>query len=116
MSLGNLKLKRITTGSFTKVIESRDEGHILQNLNPTTDVVNKFKIFDPIKGKFLSNIYKSSSFNMEHSNMLNGGEVVRSPKSAWKHIAQCVDASFNLKESTTTGVSWKYENDTDVNQ
>ena len=116
MSLGNLKLKRITTGSLNKVIESSDQAHILQMNDPNlisvigTMVPNKFQIFDPIKENWIGNIFKSSSFTMEHSNMPKGGEVVRSPKSAWKHIAQCADTSFNLKEPTISGVSWTYTN------
>ena len=64
MSLGNLKLKRITTGSFTKVIESSDQVHILQKNDPNllsslgTSVPNKFMIFDPITEEFLGNIFK----------------------------------------------------------
>lgn len=113
MTLGNLKLKRITTGSFTKVIESSDQVHILQKNNPSDIDPFKFLIIDPVTGENLGNIFKSSQFKMEHSNMPNGSEVVRSPKSAWKHIAQCADTSFNLKEATTKGVSWTLTNDTD---
>ena len=109
MSLGNLKLKRITTGSFSKTIEASDQVHILQKNGPNV-LQSKFMIFDPNTELFLGNIFKSSQFDMEHSNIPNGGEVVRSPKSAWKHIAQCADTSFNLKETTISGVSWTHTN------
>lgn len=113
MTLGNLKLKRITTGSFTKVIESSDQVHILQKNNPADIDPFTFMIIDPVTDEKLGNIFKSSQFKMDHSNIPNGAEVVRSPKSAWKHIAQCAETSFNLKEATTNGVSWTLTNDTD---
>lgn len=106
MSLGNFKLKRITTGAFARTVESSDQAHVLQRNDPTSDEPNKFMTYDPDTSKWLGNIFKSESFKMEHNNILNGGEIVRGPKSAWKHIAQCGDDSFNLKEATTTGVEW----------
>jgi hypothetical protein len=112
MSLGNLKLKRITTGAFAKTIEASDEAHILQKNDPSSATPYKYMINDNDTGKWLGNIFKSSSFYMEHQNVLVGGETVRGPKSAWKHIAQCADSSFNLKEATKSGVSWTYLSDT----
>jgi hypothetical protein len=112
MSQGNLKLKRITTGAFAKTIESSDQAYILQKNNPTSPVPNKYMTKDPDTGKWLGNIFASDQFFMEHHNMLVGGETIRGPKSAWKHIAQCADSSFNLKEATKTGVNWTYLSDT----
>ena len=110
MSLGNFKLKRIITGSVSKLIESSDQVHVLQRNNPdNTTELDKFMIIDPITNLSLGNIFKSSQFIMEHSNIPVGSETVRSPKSAWKHSAQCSDSAFNLKDRTTDGVSWEFD-------
>lgn len=110
MSLGNLKLKRIITGSVSKLIESSDQVHVLQRNNPDNIVdLDKFMIIDPITNLSLGNIFKSSQFIMEHTNIPVGSETVRSPKSAWKHSAQCSDSAFNLKDRTTAGVSWTFD-------
>lgn len=110
MSLGNFKLKRIITGSVSKLIESSDQVHVLQRNNPvnTTDL-DKFMIIDPVTNLSLGNIFKSSQFIMEHSNIPVGSEIVRSPKSAWIHSAQCSDSAFNLKDRTTVGTSWTFD-------
>ncbi len=110
MSLGNLKLKRIITGSRSKLIESSDQVHVLQKNNPdNTSLPDKFMIIDPVTNLSLGNIFKSSQFIMEHSNIPVGSEVVRSPKSAWKHSAQCSDSAFNLKDRTAFGTSWTFD-------
>jgi len=112
MSLGNLKLKRITTGSLSRTIEAHDQAHILQRNDPSLEYPYNYMVYDPNADLWLGNIFKSSSFKMEHDNILAGSETVRGPKSAWKHIAQCGEDSFNLKEATLSGVNWTYLSDT----
>ena len=113
MSKGNLKLKRITTGRLTRMIESSDQAHVLQINDPESAIPNKFMTYDSNTDVWLGNIYKSSSFKMNHNNILNGAGTVRSPQSAWKHIAQCGDSSFNLKEATLSGVHWTFGSNVD---
>jgi hypothetical protein len=107
MSLGNLKLNRITTGSKVKMIQSDDEVHNLQINNPLGLLPNRFKTLDS-SGNWIGNIFKSSQFIKEDTFIPVGADSVRGPeKSPWLTILQCGSSSFNLNAETLNGNSWE---------
>jgi hypothetical protein len=104
--VANLKLKRISSSTHAKVIETGNGGYVLGHREPT-----KYRTYDPKQEQFLDGIFKSEDFTVRNAagnpivDDLNEFDInVKGPIGEYSDFVQYRNFAVGLKQETLVGI------------
>jgi hypothetical protein len=105
--VANLKLKRISSSTHAKVIETGNGGYVLGHREPV-----KYRTYDPKQEQFLDGIFKSEDFMVRNAtgnpevDDLNEFDInVKGPEGEYSDFFQYENFAVGIKQETLTGIA-----------